>query len=366
MAQTKATDLYISLNAFPVLKLPGEMLQLEESKISGELLAEFRNDLLDEDLQAVLEKSNEVDFTYEVPDVGRFRINFFTQRGEDAIVIRRVPTQIKSIKELNLPNQLIDVIFEERGLIMVVGSAGTGKSTTIAAMIDHRNKNQAGHILTLEDPIEFFHEHDKAIVNQREIGRDTPSFKAGIKNALQVNPSVLLMGEIQDTDTVSAAITFSETGHLVLGTMYASGAQSAVERFVNMYTSDLQDVIRYQLSENLKAIIAQRLIPSIEKEFVPAVEIMLPTARIKDLIRKGETYLLNSAIESSTGEGLQSFDQSLYKYYKDGIISDETAIYYADRKTDMAMRIKSEVMKDVKPEVELEIIDDLDDLDGIE
>ena len=263
------------------------------------------------------------------------------QRGTDAIVVHHIPTTIKTPEELGLPKNLSKIALEDHGLVLIVGSAGSGKSTTLAGLIDQRNRNKAGHILTLEDPIELLHQHKKSMVNQREIGQDSLSYNRALKSALRENPSALLMGEIRDMDTVAIAINFAETGHLVLSTMHATNTQLAVERIFNIYGAELQKTARDQLSENINAIIAQRLVPTKDDKLVPAVEILLPSARVKDLIKKGEIHLLPQALEFSTAEGMQTFDQCLLRLYKDGVITPETAINYSDHKTDITMKIKA-------------------------
>ncbi len=342
MIESKANDLFISLGAYPVLTIGNKNVRLKEEKISIEMLTEFRKSFLTSEQEQIFIREKELDFAYSIAEIGRFRINYFVQRGTDAIVVHHIPTAIKTPKELGLPQSLSKIALEDRGLVLVVGSAGSGKSTTLAALIDYRNRNKTGHILTLEDPIEFLHQHKKSIVNQREIGQDSLSYKRALKSALRENPSALLMGEIRDMDTVATAINFAETGHLVLSTMHATNTQLAVERIFNIYGSELQKTARDQLSENLNAIIAQRLVPTKDGKLIPAVEILLPSARVKDLIKKGEIHLLPRALEFSRVEGMQTFDQCLLQLYKDNIITPTTAINYSDHKTDLTMKIKAE------------------------
>ncbi len=342
MIESKANDLFISLGAYPVLTIGNKNVRLKEEKVSIELLKNFRKSFLTSEQEQIFIREKELDFAYSITDVGRFRINYFMQRGSDAIAVHHIPIAIKSTEDLGLPQSLNKIVLEDRGLVLVVGSAGSGKSTTLAALIDHRNQNKSGHILTLEDPIEFLHQHKKSIVNQREIGQDSLSYKRAMKSALRENPSVLLMGEIRDMDNIATAINFAETGHLVLSTMHATNAQLAVERIFNIYGAELQKTARDQLSENLNAIIAQRLVPTKDNKLIPVVEILLPSARVKDLIKKGEIHLLTRALEFSRVEGMQTFDQNLLQLYKDGIITPATAINYSDHKTDLTMKIKAE------------------------
>ncbi len=342
MIESKANDLFISLGSYPVLMINGDSFPLKEEKITPEMLDSFRKSLLTSEQEQIFIREKEFDFAYGFPGVGRFRINYFIQRGSDAMVIHHIPTEIKTIEEIGLPHNLADIALEDRGLVLIVGTAGSGKSTTLAAMIDHRNSNKSGHILTLEDPIEFLHQHKKSIVNQREIGQDSLSFKRALKSALRENPSALLMGEIRDMETIATAVNFAETGHLVLSTMHGTNTQVAIERIFNIYGPESQKTARDQLSENLNAIIAQRLVPTKDKKLIPAIEILLPSARVKDLIKKGEIHLLPHALEFAKTEGMQTFDQCLLQLYKDGIITPETAIKYSDHKTDITMKIKAE------------------------
>ncbi len=357
MIESKANDLFISLGAYPALKIGKDIVRLEEEVISTEMLREFRKNLLSSEQEQIFTREKELDFTYSFPGVGRFRVNYFVQRGSDAMVIHNIPSTIKTLEELGLPQRLNKIALGDRGLVLIVGSAGSGKSTTLAALIDHRNRNKTGHILTLEDPIEFLHQHKKSIVNQREIGQDSFSFKRALKSALREYPSAILMGEIRDMDSIATAVNFAETGHLVLSTMHATNTQLAVERIFNIYGPDLQSTARHQLSENISAIIAQRLVPTKEGKQIPALEILFPSARIRDLIKKGEIHFLPRALEFSKTEGMQTFDQCLFEFYKKGIITPETAIEYSDHKTDLTMKIKAEGWVGKEHVIQLDIED---------
>ncbi len=342
MVDWNASDLYVSLGAYPMLKISGETVPLEDTKVSPEILTSLKKEMLTDEQIKLYGRANELDFSYSYPGVGRFRVNFFRQRGSDAFVVRRIVTKIKTCEELNLPSVLKNLVEMERGLILVVGATGSGKSTTLAAMVDHRNATTAGHILTLEDPIEFLHYHKKSIVNQREIGQDSSSYHRALKSALREAPSMLLIGEIRDRDTMSAALNFSETGHLVLSTLHATNAPLTIERVLSFYDTPSQDLIRLQLSQNIQGIIAQRLVPTLDGGRVAALELLLPTARVRDLINKADFHLLHNTIEGSNSEGMQSFDQALYRLYSEGTISQEQAIWFADRQTDLKMLIRSE------------------------
>ena len=345
MVEAKASDLYVTLEAYPMLKISGEIIPLEKEKVTPEILEGLKSNLLTEEQQRLFSRERELDFAYSLPSVGRFRVNFFRQRASDAFVVRRIVSRIPSLDELGLPGLLAELVLEERGLILVVGATGCGKSTTLAAMIDHRNRSLPGHILTLEDPVEFLHSHKKSIVNQREIGDDSDSYEKALKSALREAPSLLLIGEIRDRGAMSAALNFVETGHLVLGTLHATNAYQTMERIMSFYESSQLEMIRLQLSQNLRAIIAQRLVPTLDGGRRAALEILLSSARVKDLIHKGEIDLLRHAIESSTTEGMCLFDQSLYRLFRKKIIAEETAIRFSDRPGDLKMLIRSKEEK---------------------
>lgn len=353
MVEAKASDLYVSLGAYPMLKISGKVLPLEKDLVTPEVLDALKAGILNAEQEQAFAHGHELDFPYSLPGVGRFRVNFFRQRNSDSFVIRQIVSRILTFKELNLNPLLGELVLKERGLILVVGATGSGKSTTLAAMVDHRNTQIPGHILTLEDPIEFLHSHKKSIVNQREVGEDTDSFPAALKSALREAPSMLLIGEIRDQTTMSAALNFAETGHLVLSTLHANNAYQTIERIESFYDSSQHPMIRLQLSQNLQAVIAQRLVPTVEGKRTAVLEILLSTARVRDLIHKGEIDLLRHTIESSTGDGMQLFDQSLYTLYKEGVITEEAAILCSDRPTDLKLRIRSKAEQLYTEKIEL-------------
>ncbi len=353
MVEAEASDLYVTLGAYPMLKIAGRILPLEKEKITPEIVENLKNEILTDAQKEKYEQERELDLTYSLPGVGRFRVNFFRQRNSDAFVVRRIISKIMSIDDLGLPPLLKDLALEERGIIFVVGATGSGKSTTLAAMVDYCNKTRAAHILTLEDPIEFLHYHKKGIVNQREIGQDSKSYLAALRSALREAPTMLLVGEIRDKESMSAALNFAETGHVVLTTLHANNAYQTVERIMSFYKSSEHEMIRLQLSQNLKAIIAQRLVPTVQGKRFAALEILLSTARVRDIIHKGELDLLRHTIETSTNEGMRLFDQSLYQLLKEGIITEETAIRYADRPTDLSMVIRSKQEQSFRTKIRL-------------
>src|SRR5881397_415607 len=287
----------------------------------------------------------EMNMAMALPGVSRFRVNIFRQRGSVGMVIRRVKADASTLDELRLASILKDIAMTKRGLTLVVGATGSGKSTTLAAMIDHRNSSEAGHIITIKDPIEFVHRHKKSIVTQREVGFDTQSFQAALKNTLRQAPDVILIGEIRDTETMEAAITFAETGHLCVGTLHSNNANQAIERIMNFFPVERHAQIYLQLSLNLRAIISQRLVPSMDGKRAPALEIMLDTPRIKDLIKKAEVDSLKEAMEQGVDEGCQTFDHVLFQLYKEERISLEQALINADSANNLRLKIKIEGLR---------------------
>ncbi|HAS51025.1 MAG TPA: type IV pili twitching motility protein PilT, partial [Gammaproteobacteria bacterium] len=285
-------------------------------------------------------RSLEMNLAIGESGVGRFRVNIFKQRGEVSMVIRYIKGEIPQVEELGLPPLLRQIIMEKRGMILLVGGTGSGKSTTLAAMIDHRNTSSPGHIITIEDPIEFTHQHKKSVIAQREIGIDTHSYEFALRSAMREAPDVILVGEIRERDVMKFVLTFSETGHLVLSTLHANNANGALERIVNFFPEDARPQLLMDLALNLKAIISQRLIRSLTGGVVPAVEVLLNTPYIADLIQKGKIDYVKDAMEQSTESGTQTFDQALFKLYKDGKISKDEAIKNADSKNNVALQIR--------------------------
>jgi len=353
MAEAEASDLYVSVGAYPMLKISGEVYPIEKDQISVENMEALKQEMLNESQRQAYQNDRELDYTLSLSGVGRFRVNFFRQRGSDSFVVRSIVSTIKSLAELQLPPILAELSLKDRGLVLVVGSTGSGKSTTLAAMIDHRNANRSGHILTLEDPIEFLHPHKKSLVNQREVGHDTLSYAKALKSALREAPSVLLVGEIRDRETMESALNFSETGHLVFSTLHATNTSQTIDRILSFYDRSEQDLAQMQLSQNLLAIVAQRLIPMANGKLTAALEILVATARIRDLIQKGSLDVIPQAIRSGTGEHMQLFDQALYKLYKEKKISEMTAIDSADHPTDLKLMIAASEERERLQEINL-------------
>jgi twitching motility protein PilU len=272
-------------------------------------------------------------------------VNIVRQKGNVGLVFRHIKAEIQSVEELQLPPIIKDIAMTKRGLVLVVGATGSGKSTSLAAMIDHRNTIHPGHIITVEDPIEFVHQHKKSLITQREVGFDTLNYQNALKNTLRQAPDVILIGEVRDTETMEAAITFAETGHLCIGTLHSNNANQAIERIMNFFPVERHAQIYLQLSLNLRAIISQRLIPSLDGKRVPALEIMLDTPRIKDLIKKAEVDTLKEAMEQGVDEGCQTFDHVLFQLYKENKISLEQALINADSANNLRLKIKLEGLK---------------------
>jgi len=340
MVKQNSSDIYITVDSPPMFRTEGITRPYGEQKVTAAQSEEIAISIMTEKQKIKFAESLEMNLALYYPELGRFRVNIFRQKSCTAIVIRQIKMDISTLDELGLPSILKDISMATRGLVLVVGRTGTGKSTTLAAMIDYRNGNDTGHIISIEDPIEFVHQHKKMIVSQREVGLDTLSFSNSLRNAMRAAPDVILVGEIRDTETMEAAITFAETGHLVLATLHSNNANQAMERVLNFFPHERHEQILLQLSLNLKGIISQRLIPAINGMRVAATEILLDTPRIKDLIYKSEIDLLKVAMAQGTVEGMHTFDQSLFNLYKEGRIDYNNALAYADSVNDVRLKIK--------------------------
>jgi twitching motility protein PilU len=340
MVEKDASDIYLTVGVPPMFKIEGETYPYDEGPLTPEETETIAFSIMNERQRNEFLKELEMNLALYYPELGRFRVNIFRQRSYVGIVIRQIKTRIKSIDELGLPQIFKDIAMSKRGLVLVVGGTGSGKSTTLAAMIDYRNSNQRGHIITIEDPIEFVHEHKMSVITQREVGFDTHSFFNALKNTLRQAPDVILIGEIRDKETMEHAITFAETGHLCMGTLHANNANQAIERIINFFPVERHLQIYLQLSLNLRAIISQRLLPGVDGKRVAAVEILLDSPRVKDLILKGEIGLLKETMAQSYNEGMQTFDQHIFELYMQGKVSQDNAIAYADSPNDMRLKIK--------------------------
>jgi len=340
MMDLDASDIYLTAGLPPTFRIEGATEPISGAEaLTKEETKELAFSLMSEKQKAIFLEEKEMNLAL-APTIGRFRVNIFYQMSCVGLVIRQLKVPIQSFEQLGLPSVLSDVAMTKRGLVLVVGATGSGKSTTLAAMIDHRNSNTHGHIITIEDPVEFVHQHKNCIITHREVGLDTHSFDDGLKSALRQAPDVIMIGEVRDTATMEAAITFAETGHLCLATLHANNANQSIERILTFFPAEKQEQIYLLLSLNLRSIVSQRLIPTVDDNRVAAVEVLMDTPRVKDLILKQEIGLLKEAMKKGEQEGMQTFDQAIYNYYMEGKISYETAIAYADSANDLRLRIK--------------------------
>ena len=340
MTEKGASDMFLTTGAPVNIKVEGKLYPLGNTGLPGGMVKKIAYSLMDEGQVPQFEKNLELNMAIAVKDAGRFRINVFRQRGEVGMVIRAIKSEIPTIEQLRLPQLFKELIMEPRGLILVVGATGSGKSTTLAAMIDHRNSNTSGHILTVEDPIEYLYRHKKSVVNQREVGLDTHSYHEALKNAMREAPDVILIGEIRDAETMEAAISFSETGHLCLATLHSNNADQTLERILNFFPESAHRNILMNLALNLRAVISQRLVMGLDGRRLPAVEVLLNTPLIRDMIRRGQIHEMKEAMDRSLQEGMQTFDQALYALYKEGRIDLEEALSKADSRDGLALKIR--------------------------
>lgn len=340
MVEKSASDIYFTVGAPPQIRVEGETYPVSDKPLKSEDVAAILAHILDEKRYKDFQANLELNMSLSVPKVGRFRVNVFRQRGDVGIVIRYIKADIPQIEDLNLPLSLKAIVMELRGLVLVVGSTGSGKSTTLASMVDFRASNKSGHILTIEDPIEYLYKHKKSIVDQREVGIDTLSYENALQNAMREAPDMILIGEIRDRSSMKHAVAYAETGHLCLSTLHANNANQALDRIINFFPEDAVHQIYMDLSLNLRAIISLRLVPGVNSRRVPAVEILLNTPHVSDLISRGRIDELKDAMAKGREYGMQTFDQALYELYKAGKISKENAINYADSKNNVALQIR--------------------------
>jgi twitching motility protein PilU len=338
MAKVEASDLYLTVGSPPVFRIDGVGMPAKVS-LTADHIGAMADSLMDLAQRDQFREKLEMNLALQTSSGNRFRANMFFQRGSVGMVIRLVRTQIKTLQELQLPSTLEHVMASKRGLVLVVGGTGSGKSTTLAAMIDHRNRAESGHIITVEDPIEFVHGHKNCVVNQREVGLDTRSYGDALKNALRQAPDVILIGEVRDAETMEAALSFAETGHLCVTTLHANNANQAIERVLNFFPTSRHHEIKLQLSMNLRAVISQRLVVAQPSGRAAALEILLDTPRIKDLIKRGEIDSLKDAMEQGGNEGCQTFDTALFQLVVDRRISDAEALRASDSPNNLRLRI---------------------------
>ena len=340
MTEKNASDMFLTTGAPVNIKVEGKLYPLGNAGLPTGMVKKIAYSLMDEGDVPRFEKHLELNMAIAVKDAGRFRINVFKQRGEVGMVIRAIKSEIPGFEALKLPPVLRELVMEQRGLILMVGATGSGKSSSLAAMLDYRNVNASGHILTIEDPIEFLHKHKKSIVNQREVGLDTHTYSEALKNAMREAPDVIMIGEIRDTETMESAIAFSETGHLCLSTLHSNNADQTMERILNFFPEPAHKNVLMNLSLNLRAIVSQRLVIGKDGRRLPAVEVLLNTPFIRDLIRRGNIHELKEAMERSLSEGMQTFDQSLFSLYREGRIELEEALKKADSRDGLALKIR--------------------------
>lgn len=366
MAEKGASDLYFTTGAPPAMRIDGETFPVSRHRLEPGVARKLAYGFMTEEQRREFERERELNLGFTRKDIGRFRINTYFQRGEVSLVIRYIKSDIPEIATLNLPGILEQLMLERNGLILVVGSTGSGKSTTLASMIDHRNRTKTGHILTIEDPIEYVFTHRKSIVGQREVGLDTHSYANALREAMREAPDVIMIGEVRDRPMMEAAVSYADTGHLCLSTLHAVNAYQALDRIINMFPSEGKNQILMDLSLNLRAIISQRLVPCREGRRIPAAEVMLNSPHIADLIRRGRIHEIRDMMAKGGYEGMQTFDQSLLELYKQNRIELETALDHADSRNDLEWSINFgggvESHAGEKQEEVLELPDDLGDL----
>lgn len=340
VVEKSASDLFFTVGTPVKVKLEGKATSVGKTTLDSDMCKAAAYGIMNEHQIKQFEDTMDVDFAIAMPDgSARFRVNVFRQRGEVGMVLRRIPSEIPTIEQLGVPEILKELINHKRGLILMVGATGSGKSTTLAAMINHRNETMAGHILTIEDPVEFSHPNRKSIINQREVGVDTMSYRTALKASLREAPDVILIGEIRDQETMEAALELANTGHLAISTLHANNANQAMERVINLFPQDLHKQLFMDLSLNIRAVISQRLVLGIDGKRCAAIEILINTPHIAELILKGEIDQVKEAMSESGQKGMQTFDMALHNLYKEGRIELEEALSNADSRTNLEAKI---------------------------
>jgi len=340
MVEKDGSDLYLSTGAPISAKIYGKLVALSRESLPQGAVKKIAFSLMDEEQKRDFETKPESNLAISEPGIGRFRVNVFKQRNEFSMVIRTIKTDIPDFRDLGLPDILSKLIMQKRGLILFVGGTGSGKSTSLASLIDFRNTNSSGHIITIEDPVEFVHRHKKSIVNQREVGMDTNCYEDALVNTLRQAPDVILIGEIRTQETMEHALEFAETGHLCLSTLHANNANQAIDRIVNFFPEERHKQLFLDLSLNLQAIISQRLIPTMDGKRAAAIEILLNTPRVADLVKKGDVAAIKEVMVKSENVGMQTFDSALLRLFKEGKISEEEALKNADSRNNLRLKIQ--------------------------
>jgi len=346
MEKRDASDLYLTAGMPPSYRINGVVYPMKQPPLTALQCERLATSSMNERQRAAFAAEFEMNMALSFPDIGRFRVNIFRQRGHVGMVIRKIKTVVPTIDQLGLPDVFKDISMSPRGLVLMVGATGSGKSTSLAAMIDWRNTNQAGHIISIEDPIEFVHEHKKCVITQREVGTDTLEYKKALKNTLRQAPDVILIGEIRDRETMEHALEFSETGHLCMATLHANNANQALERIINFFPEELHPQVSLNLALNLKSILSQRLVKTPDDKRLPAIEILINTPRISDLIGKWEVSDIKEAMAAGKNYGMQTFDQHLLHLWMEGYITEDEALRQADSVNNLRLQIKMVDLKD--------------------
>lgn len=341
MAERQASDLFVTAGAPVQVKIHGVLYPVNKQVLSAENVKQLAYEMMDAEKIRTFEAELEMNFAYFVEGTGNFRVNIFKQRGAVGVVVRYVKAVASTIEELRLPEVLKSLIMEKRGMIFVVGSTGSGKSSTVTAMLEHRNMTSSGHILTIEDPVEYLYPHRKSIVNQREVGIDTHSFSDALKNAMREAPDVMMIGEIRDKMTMQHALTYAQAGHLIVSTLHANNSYHSMNRIINFFPHEARESLLMDMSVALKAVISQRLVRNKQGKLIPAVEVMVNSARVAELIKAGQIDQLKDAMENSLYQGSQTFEQALYKLFRDGDITYEDALANADSATNLAWLVNN-------------------------
>lgn len=340
MVKKDASDIYITTGMPPAYRINDVVIPLKQEPLNSVQCEQLANSCMSEKQKAAFSADYEMNLALAYPDLGRFRVNIFRQMGHVGLVIRQIKTVVPTIDELGLPEVFKDLSMTRRGLVIMVGATGCGKSTSLAAMVNHRNSTQAGHIITIEDPVEFVHQHKKCVVTQREVGTDTHEYEAALKNTLRQAPDVILVGEIRDRKTMEHALEFAETGHLCMATLHANNANQALERVLNFFPEEVHPQVRLNLALNLKGILSQRLIKTLDGGRMPAIEILINTPRVSDLIDKWEIGEIKESMANGKNYGMQTFDQHLLELWKHGYVAEEEALRHADSVNDLRLKMK--------------------------